>query len=219
MLHQYFLSNPLILEQEIDFAELQKDDTVLEIGAGPGYLTREIASEAKVLAVEKDKKFIRLLKQIENAEIYHEDALDFLGRKQEFNKVISNIPYYLSQPILLALLKHRWKICVLLVQKEFAEKIFSGEKLGMMVQDCCDAKMMGSVPGDEFSPKGADSVFLILRQNKLMEEKFWGFLKHAYRMKNRNADKLGRCPDDLKNMKIHQLSLRQVREIYSLNKD
>ncbi|MBI4014470.1 MAG: methyltransferase domain-containing protein [Candidatus Aenigmarchaeota archaeon] len=214
MMHQFFLENPLILEKEADLADVKEGDVVLEIGAGTGNLTRTLAERASVIAVEKDGQFIKKLKKIGNTKVVHGDALDFLKERHDFNKVVSNIPYYISQPILLALLKHRWDACVLLVQKEFAEKCVSSEKLGLIVRECCDAKICGFVSEDEFAPKGIDSALLALRQRKLLDEKFWSFLCRAFVVRNRNASKLEGCPARLAAKKIHQLTLEELKEIY-----
>ncbi len=218
MMHQFFLENPLILEKEADLADVKEGDVVLEIGAGTGNLTRTLAERAKVIAVEKDGRFIEELKEIDNAEVVHADALEFLKKNHNFNKVVSNIPYYISQPILLALLKHRWEACVLLVQKEFAEKCLGNGKLGLIVRECCDAKILGYVPENEFTPKGIDSALLVLRQRNLMDGKFWSFLCRAFIIKNKNASKLEGCPLKLAAKKIHQLTLEELKGIYGANK-
>ncbi|MBI4019382.1 MAG: hypothetical protein HY364_03945 [Candidatus Aenigmarchaeota archaeon] len=217
-LHQHFISSNAILNEEVALAELKKEDVILEIGAGPAYLTRKLAAKAKVLAVEKDEKFIPTLQAIANVDVFHEDALVFLKKEHEFSKVVSNIPYYISQPLLLALLKKKWEICVLLVQKEFAEKAISQDKLGLLVEDCCDAEIAGIVPAEAFAPKGIDSAFLVLKQKKIMDEKFWAFLRHAYTMKNKNAGILPGTPGNLKTKKIHQLSLDEIKKIYAADK-
>ena len=217
-LHQHFLSSSFILNEEVALAELKKGDIVLEIGAGPGYLTRKLASKAKTLAVEKDGKFIPALQGINNAEVFHEDALAFLKKARSFNKVVSNIPYYISQPLLLAILKKKWEICVLLVQKEFAQKAVSHDKLGLLVEDCCSASVRGFVPAAAFAPKGVDSAFLVLRQKKAMDESLWSFLRKAYSMGNKNAGALPACPQNLRTKKIHQLSLEEIHQIHALNK-
>ena len=216
-LHQHFLSGSSILNEEVALARLKKGDVVLEIGAGPAYLTRKLAAKANVLAVEKDAKFIPVLQGMNNVQAFHEDALAFLKKDRSFNKVVSNIPYYISQPLLLALLKKKWEICVLLVQAEFAEKALSHDKLGLLVQDCCDAEIAGFVPAEAFAPKGIDSAFLVLRQKKPMDKKLWAFLRRAYSMKNKNASALPGCPENLRVKKIHMLSLDELKEIAAKN--
>ena len=217
MLHQHFLSNKKILEREIKYAELKQEDIVLEIGAGPGHLTRALSKKSKVFAVEKDIKFISELKIIKNTEVFHCDILDFFKEEHKFNKIVSNIPYYLSQEILLGLLRKEWDICVLLVQKEFGEKIFSKEKLALLVEDCCSVEIMGLVKANDFTPKGVDSVFLVLKQKKKLDERLWNFLRKIYKVKNKNAGKLENCPEKLKQKKIHQLTLEEIKEILEKN--
>jgi 16S rRNA (adenine1518-N6/adenine1519-N6)-dimethyltransferase len=213
-LHQHFLTNKRILEEEVELADINEKDIVLEIGSGTGNLTRLLAKKAPVLAIEKDEKFISSLKQIKNVTVFHQDAIEFLKENHGFTKIVSNIPYYLSQPILLELLKNKWETCILLVQREFAEKAINGGKLALLVEDCCKVEIVGHVKAEDFEPTGIDSTFLVLNQKNIMDEQFWDFLESAYKMKNKNASKLENCPASLRKKKIHQLTLEEIRSIY-----
>ena len=140
---QFFIQNDSVLDKEVELAELNSNDTVLEIGAGFGNLTEKLAEKARVIAIEKDKRFLPYLKNIKNITAIHGNALKLLEEKSlKFNKIISNIPYSLSKKILLEILKRKWKIAVLIVQKEFAEKFSGGSKLSLLVHDCCDFRIV-----------------------------------------------------------------------------
>ena len=217
-LDQHFLADGDILEKEIELAELKKGDVVLDIGAGIGNLTRKIAEKCKVIAIEKDAQFIPLLQGLENATIIHADALSVLNDLQ-FNKIISNIPYSISQLLLLELLKHKWSVAVLIVQKEFAMKMLSKSKLAVLVNDCCDFEIEAFVPGTSFYPTAVDSALIKIRQKKLMDEKFWKFLSRVYMQKNRNVKNVVKnFPAELVGKKIHQLSLEDLKALYEMNK-
>ena len=122
---QYFIKNPEILKFECEQAEISKKDVILEIGAGIGNLTREIAKRAKkVYAAEKDRKLISVLKnelkEFDNVEIIKEDILKI--NLPEFNKCVSNIPYSISSKITEILAKKN-KFSVICYQKDFAERL------------------------------------------------------------------------------------------------
>ncbi len=128
---QNFLFDPGILKKIVDCGEISDSETVVEIGPGLGTLTRFISKRAKrVIAIEFDKKLIgRLtenLSDLSNVEIITADAL-----KYPFNnirgrfKVVANIPYYITTPLIFKLLEFRDKISTmtLLLQKEVARRM------------------------------------------------------------------------------------------------
>ena len=104
-------------------AELKSEDVVLEIGAGIGNLTERLARKAKkVIAIELDPALVNILHDrfdnVGNIEIIAGDALkvDF----PEFDKVVSNLPYSISSEITFKLLRHKFKLGILMYQYEFA---------------------------------------------------------------------------------------------------
>ena len=217
-LDQYFLLNGEILEAEVRLAGLEKDDVVLEIGPGIGNLTKLLAEKCNVIAVEKDGQFIPLLKNIKNVHVIHHDILRVI-KDLSFNKIVSNIPYSLSQPLLLELLKHKWKRAVLIVQKEFAEKLVNG-RLGILIRDCGDVVIEALVPGDNFYPPAADSAIVVINKTKPLDEGLWKFLTAVYRDKNRNVKNVVKIfPAGLEKKKIHQLSDKEIRQLCEMNKD
>ncbi|ODS35621.1 hypothetical protein BEH94_03445 [Candidatus Altiarchaeales archaeon WOR_SM1_SCG] len=128
---QHFMTDKKILQRICNYANLNKDDTVLEIGAGTGNLTFEIAKFAAVYAIEKDEKLVAGLEKIKNKNIriIRGDALKLTF--PNFNKIVSNIPYGISRKITLKLLEYKFNLGILTVQKEFAEKLtaMSGKML------------------------------------------------------------------------------------------
>lgn len=143
-LGQNFLINPDVIFDILDFAGITKDDTVLEIGPGVGFVTEQLVKHAKkVIAVELDEEAIEILKKIEcdNLEIIHNDILktnlwELIPQGEKF-KVIANIPYYITAPIIAHLLgevddlanKNRNSIddVILMVQEEVAKRIVADE--------------------------------------------------------------------------------------------
>ena len=141
-LGQNFLVNPEVIADIIDFAQITKDDVVLEIGPGVGFVTEQLVKHAKkVIAVELDEEAIKELEKLDcdNLQIIHNDILktDLSDLCEEKIKVVANIPYYITSPIIAHLLgeiddlenKNRNKIIdiILMVQEEVAKRIVATE--------------------------------------------------------------------------------------------
>jgi 16S rRNA (adenine1518-N6/adenine1519-N6)-dimethyltransferase len=129
-LGQNFLIDETVLQKIIQTADLSKKDIVLEIGSGLGILTQELAKRAKkVIAVEKDKNMVKILKEIlkdyQNVEIIEGDILHQTFQGQPLFKIIANLPYYITSPVIRMFLelKNPPQEMVLLVQKEVAQRI------------------------------------------------------------------------------------------------
>ena len=217
-LDQHFVIDEAILDKEIELAGLKKGDVALDVGAGIGNLTKRIAARCRAIAIERDAQFLPLLNTIENAEIIHGDALTAINRLA-FNKIVSNIPYSISQPLLLELLKHKWDIAVLLVQKEFALKMLSKSKLAVLVNDCCFFNIDSFVPGGAFYPPTVDSALVTLKQKRLLDAAFWKFLSRIYMQKNRNVKNVvDAYPQDMARKKVHQLGAKELKTLHEMNK-
>lgn len=133
---QNFLKNKNIASNILNFAALTKDDLIFEIGPGLGILTSLMASRVdRIVAIEIDPRLVVYLRNkfqdVANVEIIQADILNYglppSFRKASF-KVIANIPYYITTPILFKLLEWRkhysnFKYAVLMVQKEVAERL------------------------------------------------------------------------------------------------
>jgi 16S rRNA (adenine1518-N6/adenine1519-N6)-dimethyltransferase len=132
-LGQNFIVDLKVLDRMSEIAELSKNDEVLEIGAGLGTLTTHLAARAKrVVAIEKDKRLFESMRSsiyhLPNLELILGDALKinfrefFTGNKM---KVISNLPYSISSPILIKLLENRdiFSLLVIMIQREVGERI------------------------------------------------------------------------------------------------
>ncbi|MEG1867788.1 MAG: 16S rRNA (adenine(1518)-N(6)/adenine(1519)-N(6))-dimethyltransferase RsmA [Clostridiales bacterium] len=185
-LGQNFLIDDKILKGIVAAANLSKDDKVLEIGPGMGFLTELLAADAGlVTAIEVDPKLSKMLKEIyaedENIIINNADALklDFqeaaaqgeaCGFKEPF-KIVANLPYYITTPLLFYFLENRqyWSEMVLMVQKEVAQRIVADAAtkdygvLSLMVQYDADCEIVLPVPSECFRPRpSVDSAVLHL---------------------------------------------------------
>src|SRR3990170_1724460 len=124
-LGQHFLFDPSILNRIVHAACLSEDDTVVEIGPGPGRMTVLLAGcVKKVIAIELDRQlYERLTNELSgygNIDLVHGDALKFPYETLGEFKVVANIPYYITTPILFKLLEHRDRLrsITVTIQKE-----------------------------------------------------------------------------------------------------
>ncbi len=141
-LGQNFLVDTHILQKIIHTAHIEQADTVVEVGPGLGILTQTLAKEAKqVIAVEKDPQMVAILQKIlrnfKNIEIVQGDILDIRlprprlpqllagSARQAKYKVVANLPYYITSPVIRKFLEAEQKpgLMVLMVQKEVAQRI------------------------------------------------------------------------------------------------
>lgn len=177
-LGQHWLNDQATLEDICDAAALDGTDTVLEIGPGPGSLTKLLVQEAqKVIAVEYDERFAKALLQTVNAdnlEVTHEDILKFdLTKLPKGYKVVANIPYYLTSNLLRVLSEssNPPETIVLLIQKEVAERVAAkaGDMslLSVSVQLYYKAELGIKVPAHLFTPAPkVDSQVLVLKRRE-----------------------------------------------------
>ena len=185
-LGQNYLIDKNKRDQIISFADLTKDDVVLEVGAGIGTLTIELAKKAKkVIAIEQDSNICKILNQrlknekIDNVELINNDALKIEFPK--FNKIVSNLPYQISSPITFKFLNYDFDKAILMYQKEFGDRM-DGEvgtknysRLSAMLYFKCDVKTLCDVSCESFIPKPkVDSVVMGLtpKESKVPSEDF-----------------------------------------------
>jgi 16S rRNA (adenine1518-N6/adenine1519-N6)-dimethyltransferase len=125
---QHFIINENLLEEEVEVGDLRKGDEVVEVGSGIGNLTKLLASKSrKVICVEKDEKFIPILKkelkEFNNLQIINEDILNLDIIIYSGRKIISNPPYHISSPLLMQIIDSEYKLCVITLQLEFAKRL------------------------------------------------------------------------------------------------
>jgi 16S rRNA (adenine1518-N6/adenine1519-N6)-dimethyltransferase len=165
-LGQHFLVDGEVLSLILATADLKPDDTVVEVGPGLGILTRELAKRAgKVMAVELDDGLAALLKRtlvdFHNVTIVNGDVLKIepkeLSKGQEY-KVVANLPYYITSPVLRHFLESKAKpqAMVVMVQKEVAGAIAAKpgamSLLSVSVQFYGEPEIVGNVPPESFYP-------------------------------------------------------------------
>ena len=170
---QNFLIDPHVLEKIIRAAEVTKDDFVLEIGPGIGTMTQYLAEAAReVLAVEIDRSLLPILEDtlspydnvtVLNADILKVDIAEIAREKNEGKpiKVVANLPYYITTPILMGLLESGAPVSsiTVMVQKEVADRMAAGPgtkdygALSLAVQFYAETYLAANVPPNCFMPR------------------------------------------------------------------
>lgn len=160
---QNFLVDKNVLENIVSAAHLEKEDMMVEIGPGLGVLTRELLPRVNtVIAIEIDRDVIPVLKETthffrDKIEIVHGHVLDFQIPSEPY-KIVANIPYHLTSPILRKFLvetEQRPKTMTILVQKEVAEKICNPNRrsiLSLFVEVFGNAEIITTVSPESFYP-------------------------------------------------------------------
>jgi len=165
-LGQNFLTDPDILDNIVDVAEVKSQDTVLEIGAGLGHLTRYLAGTAKqVVAVELDKRLISILEQnlrsFSNIRVVQGDILQLEPGdlvSEDNYLVVANIPYYITSSIIRILLESgvKPKRIILTIQYEVAQRVcaVSGQMsvLALSVLLYGEPILVRRIPAEAFYP-------------------------------------------------------------------
>ncbi len=200
-LSQFFCINEALLLFLAKTAELKKDDIVLEVGPGTGFLTRQLLKKSKVIAVEKDETMFDLLskefeKEIKSKELVliNGDVLDQDFNKLGINKIVSLPPYHISSELLTKITMSKIKKAVLVLDKGFIEKLtaFEGMKeynsITVMINLNGKVEIKEVIDAASFfpSPNCQSAVIEINFKVKNNSREFYLFLKEIFRHKNKD---------------------------------
>ncbi len=206
-----------ILSDIVTLADIKKSDRILEIGAGTGVLTQELAKRASIVAFEVDEQFKSDLK-IKNVKVIWADAIQFFRKSprlkgdQRFrkhvsnelkidnvkiNKIVSNLPYHICEPLLYCLFyEYDFEIAILTVPKTFAEYLINNPVAKAML----DTEISMDVPRSAFDPMPrTDSAVVSLKPRKEFD----------------NAAYVIRCLYLLRNMKLKNALREALIDLYS----
>ncbi|MCB2293101.1 16S rRNA (adenine(1518)-N(6)/adenine(1519)-N(6))-dimethyltransferase RsmA [Clostridium algoriphilum] len=208
-LGQNFLIDDSVLDDVVDGAEVNEEDFIIEIGPGFGTLTRALLRRAKrVCAIELDDKLLPILedelKEFDNFELIHNDALkvdfnELIGDEKSV-KLVANLPYYLTTPIIVNLLTggYNFKSLTIMIQKEVAQRIDSEPNckaygaFSILVQYYCDTKILRLVPPTAFLPEPKVES-MVIRLDRLKEPKvkvkdedlFFSIVRKSFNMRRK----------------------------------
>jgi len=242
-LGQNFLIDGNILHQIINASEIDRSTGVIEIGPGIGVLTQEIAEKAgKVVAIELDSHLIPILKETlsdyDNVKIINDNALKVDMKRiinDEFKnmqvKVVANLPYYITTPIVMKLLEDRLNIhsMVIMVQKEVADRMVAkpgGKNYGALsvaVQYFTQPRIVTVVQPHSFIPQPKVSSAVIkldLLDQPLVkvenEERFFKVVKAAFGQRRKT---LVNAITNSKDFKITKEELKEILIRLSINEN
>ena len=196
-LGQNFLVSNDAINQIVNSGEIEKDDLIIEIGPGLGTLTKELLEKAKkVICVELDNKMVEILNErfslYDNLEILNQDILktdlkEIIKKEKNQNnikdvKIIANLPYYITTPIIMKLLEEKLdlKSITVMIQKEVAERLIAtpGKKntgaITYTVYYYAEAKKIAEVPNTSFIPEPevtSEVIRLDIRKDPPVETK------------------------------------------------
>lgn len=209
-LGQNFLIDENVLDTIVNSSEINSDDLIIEIGPGLGTLTAKLLEKAgKVICVELDDRMISVLKDrffmYQNLEIINEDILKIdlnkiIKENKENNnfkkvKIVANLPYYITTPIIMKLLEEKLDIesITVMIQKEVADRLTAipGEKnsgaITYTVYYFSQAEEILTVPNTSFIPEpevASEVIKLTIRKEPIIkikdEEKFFKIIKCAF---------------------------------------
>ncbi len=249
-LGQNFLINEQIIDDIVKVANVNEDDLIIEIGPGLGSLTSKLADNAKkVVAIELDQNMIEILKErfslYKNVEIIHGDIMkvdlkEIIGEEKNV-KIVANLPYYITTPIVMKLLEENLKMksITVMVQKEVGERfcaIPGGKEYGAItvsINYYSDPKIVLDVPKDNFNPiPEVDSCVVQLKLKKnhieLKDKKlFFRLIKIAFSQRRKNIGNsltgIGMTKQEVKemlealsldiNLRAENLSINQYAQI------
>lgn len=226
-LGQHFMKDENILKRVADSAQLKPGERVLEIGPGEGALTKELVKicsvtggkggsvtagkKCSVTAIEKDDElYDKVRERFPGMRILHADALKV--KWPPFDKCVSNLPYSISKPFLLRLLQHDFKLAVLVLQEEFAQKMMAmpGDKgygvVAACAQLCCEIELLDKVPRNAFSPQPkVGSRIVRLRSKKKLDPGFLAFATKLFQNRNK---KMGE-------KRVRELTTEDIQRVYN----
>ena len=210
-LGQNFLIDDEAIAGIVDAANITKDDLIIEIGPGLGTLTKELLEKAgKVICIELDKRMIDILKDrfsiYKNFEIINNDVLKvnlneiIENTKMKSTKIVANLPYYITTPIIMKLLEDRLNIetITVMIQKEVADRLVTNPGKGdtgaitYAIHYYTNPKKILEVPNTSFipAPKVNSSVIKleVLKNPKVQienEGKLFDIIKTAFMQKRK----------------------------------
>lgn len=223
---QHFLVDSKILEKICSYAKLRKDEKVLEIGAGTGNLTEKLLKAGVfVFAIEKDQLLLDKLRKRflneKNLMLIGGDALKLNFPKVD--KIVSSLPFSISRKITEKLLMHKFKLAILVYQKEFAEKLIAKTNskrykfISALTQSCAEIEILSKIPNEAFIPMPKVSCVIVkLKQKNLAEKEYIEFLHLLFNHRNKKIEQTlkVKLPENFSGKRVFELSPNELTQIY-----
>ena len=200
LLGQHFLASESIAKSIVDSAHIEKDDIVLEIGTGHGILTPLLCKNAKqVISVEKDpvlySQALDAFSHLPNLILEKGDAFK---KDLEFTVLVSNLPYSESRTAIEWLVQRKFKCAVIMVQKEFAQKLAKKDgkerrAISVIASYCLDIESILDVKKTNFRPPPkVDSVVVSITQKHVLSGQIIDTVNKLFSFKRKTIRHIGK---------------------------
>ncbi|HEY9706186.1 MAG TPA: rRNA adenine dimethyltransferase family protein, partial [Allocoleopsis sp.] len=150
---QHYMIDQELVRFIVKSSLIKNSDIVLEIGYGTGVLTRELAKKSKLIGIDIDGK----CDQVKNSILISGNILDTywdLKKKYNFNKIVSNIPYNISEPLMKEIFKDDLDLVVLTIGEKFSKILLSKDsRVGIISNDIFDVQILKAVSPSAFNPR------------------------------------------------------------------
>ena len=197
-LDQHFLINEELAKEIVSYLEIKPNESILEIGPGKGMLSKYIK---KATLVELDKDLAKELKKLKKHKVINRNILKL---KLNHDKIIGNIPYSISEPLINKLLKSKFKLCILMVPEKFLTKGL----LNLIIPNLLEIKILKTINKDQFSPRPKinSKVIQIKKKQLNNQEKL---IKKIYMQSDKKLKNIININLNFKNKKIRELNINQ----------
>ena len=193
---QHFLINENLAKQIVSYLNIKPNESVLEIGPGKGILSQYIK---KATIVELDKDLCKELKKFKNHNIINKNILKL---KLNYDKIIGNIPYSISEPLINKLIKSNFELAILTVSEKFLTKGL----LNLIIPNILEIKTLKIINKKEFKPipKVNSKVIQIKKKTLNKQQKL---IKKIYQQSDKKLKNIINTKLEFKDKKIRELNL------------
>jgi len=195
-LGQHFLITPSVAKKIVDSAGITKKDTVLEIGTGKGILVPLLCDKARhVISIESDYSLYNMAKEkfsnISNLTLLHGNGFE---SDAKFTIFVSNLPYSKSRDAMEWLTQKKFRLAVIMVQKEFAQKLGENHRaVAVLVNHAADIEKIMNVGKNNFSPPPkVDSVVLKLTRKKTIPKEIIQTVNRIFSYKRKTLQNIAK---------------------------
>ena len=194
---QHVLTNEEIAKKIVSFLDIKQNESILEIGPGEGILSKYIK---KATLVEIDEDLIKRLREnFPNHSIINKSILNI---KLNYNKIIGNIPYSISEPLINKLINSNFKLCILTVSEGFLKK----RLLKLIIPNLLEVKELMIIDKKEFNPKPKINSKVILIKKKELNSKE-RLIKKIYTQSDKKLKNIINTRLTFKEKRVRELNL------------
>jgi 16S rRNA A1518/A1519 N6-dimethyltransferase RsmA/KsgA/DIM1 with predicted DNA glycosylase/AP lyase activity len=197
-LDQHFLTNEELAKEIVSYLEIKPNESILEIGPGKGILSKYLK---KATLVELDKDLAKELNKLKKHKVINKNVLRL---KLKYDKIIGNIPYSISEPLINKLIKSKFKLAILTVPEKFLTKGL----LNLIIPHLLEIKTLKTINKDQFSPKPrVNSKVIQIKKKQLNNQE--KLIKKIYIQSDKKLKNIISTNLEFKNKKIRELNINQ----------